>query len=568
MSSKRVSRIPPDQRRNPRATRPPPSTIDEIGERLNPYDLTDLLTLSALFNVSDEPLQGKVPAARTLLVFALRRLFLLAVLRSKAAEYKTQRITARELDQRWTECMTVDGLHMPEERDTLFTLLLPLMANQLRHQNITLAARAQQVYGHLIASAPQGKKYLDVDQVFADRYGLSLVDLLRFIILLEAWQLSCGEGVDQALHLNSQVERMEVWFALVEGGRPWRLQHLQFTAERFTQALRIPRAVVDAALACLSATVPELRAWQDSHMHLGLTDTPQTIPFALDHRPLVRLKNGQYVLPEGSSLRIAVSHTLLTLLDAAIPADKQDAYNNTRGKALETYLLHLFQDAFPPPARVVSEREYWRTTRERIKGPDLLLLDPRDDRPILIEAKATRTRPTTAPDPTAPRLKRNYGAAFEALHPDKAGRKISDLRAHLSEYKDVQTQIDAASGRPLVIALVHDLPPRAGRLLGRHLRQYPADPLNNASYDMLLMDLIELEMAVHQAKTTGHSLRAILENEIQGVANERCPETHVMSLDKLPEADPEIPLYCMRYPFLFEPWAVVEDEDPDPSSAE
>lgn len=547
--ARRAARHLPSKWAHLPSTRPTPTTLDGVGATLNALSLTDLLTLSALMSAADEPLQQRVPAARTHLNFALRRLFLLSVLRSKAAEYKTALVTPQDMARRWDELGRVDGLHMPEDRDTLHSLLMPLVSNQLRFQNITVNARAQQVYGHLIVSQPQGKKYLNLDEVFARKYGLSLTDLLRFLMTLEAWHAACERAVTKCLQVAPNASSAEVWQELVATAREWRLRQFLFSAERFAQALGIPQPLVDAALACLSAPIEELRFWQDRHMHLGLTDTPGSIPFALEHRPLVRLRDGRYLLPEHTALPVTVSLTVLSLLDEAVTGNQKQAYSDTRGKALENYLLGMMQDAFPAPARVIPERKYRRSASQRIHGPDLLILDPRDPHMVLIEAKATRGKVETAPDPTGPRLKRNYGEAFEALRPHKAGSKIEDLRAGLPEYVDMQADIDRATGRPLVIALVHDMPPRSGRLLGRYLRMYPEDSLSSATYDVLLMDLIELEMVVHRAKTTGHSLRAVLEREIQGVAYERDPEGHPLDAhDPIAEADDESPLYCMRFP--------------------
>lgn len=550
--ARRASSIPRSKWAHLPPARVIPSNLYELAGRLNAYNLTDLLTLSALLSVADEPLVAKVPAARTLLNFSLRRLFLLSVLQSKAAEYKQKLVTPQTVQMYWNALAEIEDPDFDEGRDTLYSMLLPILSNQLRFQNLTVAARAQQVYALLIAGQPQGPAYLDLDATFTQHYGLSLLELLQFLINLETWIISTQKVTDQLMRLPSDASASVVWLVLVDNARRWRLNQLPLTAARLSEGLEIERRVVDAALACLSAPIPILREWQAQHQGLALKGLPGTAPFVLERYPLVQLSSGQLVLPERTALPVTVSQTVLVLLDAAIPAAKRPAYDKTRGQMLETYLLGLLRDAFPAPALVVHERKYYRSPDQRIQGPDVLLLDPRDPRPVLIEAKATRSRVETASGPTASLLHRNYGEAFKALGPDKAARKIEDLRRGLTEYRDIQAEINQATERPLVIALVQEMPPRAGRLLGRHLRRFPDDPLRGASYDILLMDLIELEMAVHHAKTVSVSLRTVLDVEVRGVAYELDPDAAEFLLHSdLPEADPNVELYCMRHPEVF-----------------
>lgn len=550
--ARRPTSIPPAKWAHLRPVQQAPANLSDLARRLNTYNLTELLTLNALFSAADAPLDEKVPPFNSLLNFALRRLFVLSILESKAADYKDKMPTPSMIQSYWQELGKVEKLEIDDDRDTLYSIALPIASNQLRFQNLTVVARAQQVYALLIASQPHGSKYLNFNEKFHQYHGLSIVDMLRFLINLEKFVLDSEKVVDNVMAVHEGTPAPAVWHFLVEESREWRRTHQILTSVRMADAFNMELAVVEAAVACLSAPIQTLREWHEQHRSLALPGLPITAPFALERYPLVQLPNGGLVLPEQTALPVAVSQTVMTLLKEAIAPSENGAFDKTRGQVLETYLYGLLQDAFPHPALVVRERKYARSKEQTIQGPDILLLDPRDSRPILIEAKATRSKVRTAPDPTAFLMRSNYGEAFNALAPNKAGQKIEDLRRNLKEYQDIQAQIDQATGRPLVIALVQDMPPRSGRLLGHHLRRFPNDPLHNAPYDVLLMDLIELEMAVHHAKTANISLRTVLDVEVRGVAYELDPDSMELPLHgDLPERDEDVPVYCMRHPQVF-----------------
>jgi len=504
--------------------------------RLNSKNLSHLWSWSALLSSLDylprvfthEETPPFLPSIHPMKI----GMFVWAVLKSKALDYKTQRLSRADFIYVFNRLndaaadpnfLDTSGDEPPEAR--LLRHFSTMVNKQWRFQSKDFLFRCARTF-LLFEELPKrhaavlkqrlGSSYLDIPAMFEYVTGLKAKDALflgfAIISLLRARlagllkQSRARLAVQPGSNLPNR--QAGVLLSLLESAAAFE------GLVKFTKAelpipsnMGLPPSVLNSYFAQVARDTRQLRQLTEegpyTHGFLSYRLNP------LERYPLVQL-NGfddvSFVVPSIPYLdRLATDlpHFVLQESDQI-----RQRYHETRGHLQELYLSDLFQKRLSDHL-VIEERAY-RRRGENWRGPDFIVCDPKDQRLILIESKALRVQARTLADTGLEALIQDLRDAVAAIK--RLPTKVGHLKEGLPEYSDVQQALDACLGKQPVAVLVVseavemfaekvELARRSGRVRG--LEDYP--------YPYCFMDLETLEFAVELAASGQASLSAVLE---------------------------------------------------------
>lgn len=212
----------------------------------------------------------------------------------------------------------------------------------------------------------------------------------------------------------------------------------------------------------------------------------------LEMFPVVQLPSHQrrdlFVVPDFRKLHVAVTQVPHFALMKEFPGNE---YNEVRGSLQEMYIQDLTRSRLAR-AMVIPERVYGK---EHTHGPDLTVVDRSTDGLVCIESKAKRMRVETKTNPMSSELLSDLRSGLKALQ--QLPEKIEALYAGLSEYKDVQRDLDATRPTPPICVIVlgegiFSLP----HVMARLLDSQPDHFIHDFPFPFCVMSLDVYERAV------------------------------------------------------------------------
>jgi hypothetical protein len=412
-----------------------------------------------------------------------------------------------------------DTLELPE-------LIGPLVNTQFRYQGIpfmTRVARTNAFYSAILrdhqaaVQARARQHFADFNTVFEQTYHVSIATLLD--VMQRVYCLNHGMYANR---LEPNLERLlgaapapllgqvkvEIIGSLLEQQKTI-TDPLVFTVEKLNAPfLPLASEVIEGCLNLLSRDTKDMRLESNAFpLRTGYIDSSISV---LERYPIIELPahdgERRFIVPNLRFLSRAASDVVMRMLEEALQGT--NTFGHTRGAIYEVYLEQLLLERLPE-ATLILEREYDRQGQQ-VKGSDVTLIDPRCDRLLLIEAKAHRVQDHTRAAPRVADVAHEVRSALEAISERKAGAKLDDLRARLPEFADVQAQIDAATGRPIVLAVIEDGTELLDQFLDLYMQQEQPELLQ-LPYDHAVLSLEEFERAVEIAARDRLPLQVVLE---------------------------------------------------------
>ncbi|WP_157452013.1 hypothetical protein [Deinococcus aquatilis] len=515
------------------------STWAQVAQDLSDMKLARLLELSALLS-ADDALGGNRWADLNSfngLFPPLLQNFTRAVLESPATYQHTATPSApflvRYLVETIGELQNPDGLkRIPEMslEELVTEVLAPMWRQQVRldgrhlYYNLfrayaTLVDVPRQIQGDIQARLQDG--FIDLDTHIKTTYGCSISTLLLGPLLIymryshvfnstepfnPAWlQMKRPDGPQMKLTHDDLVR-------YVAEASP-HLQELYISEDLLNNYLiqYLPDDEVASLLSVLSASVETLRD--------QLTKPPYSegmaayAPLPLELRPLLKMPDGRYLIPNLRSLLLGAGRLPLTLLSTD-PARVR--LLNNYGQGFEAYVQALTVDRLKGHAiTVVHEFEYSHPSKKTaVKSADMTLLEP--SQPVtLIEIKATRL-----PDGG---IGQGGTAAFRLLD-----QKITaavclgqDKAQHLTAVLPTPSQGALAATsqeRPLVV-VVYGEAVAAFSAVFRFLVSKSEHALNPHLGYFLALSIAEYEHHLEMAHERGESVIALLQESAREFAN-------------------------------------------------
>jgi hypothetical protein len=347
--------------------------------------------------------------------------------------------------------------------------------------------------------------------------GTSFTQLSLCFLALMNWQGISYHRSRHALAWNIQNpyairdlrnRRMVILGALFED-EPVLDDFLIFTGEQVARAM-IQQSAWDGFhqqfakfLRFFSSTTEELRrnAAEQPEFQVGSISNRLS---PLERYPIVRIgeRNGlhELIIPNVShflkSFSAVIDYTLLTELG--------NDYSQARGALLELYIRCLVENRLPH-LLVIPEVAYGHEVR---RGPDLTLIDRELGRIVLVEIKGRRILLGNRLNMTEEGLRANLEDAHSAL--SKLPRKLEDLYAGLSEYRDYQEAIDSTRGStPIFVAIISEGVYSLGEIV-REMGNHPGDPLYEFPFPYCVVALDIFERAVETARIRSEPLIELL----------------------------------------------------------
>jgi hypothetical protein len=455
-----------------------------------------------------------------------------AVLASRAADYKADNLTSKDLPYVWnhlTGALDTDELDQAaESADEKVLRFFATRANfQLRFQRGNLREQLGRTFAMYDVMpteneeklrARHGSNFVNLPAEIRRRFGLSVQDYL--MIGFGVFTLYMGRydkhfkitdadrkymKKEQNVGLRGDEARARVFGKTIDqakrtpGGLVFGAENLimkgspTFCAERIGAFLRM----VSAPTQKLREMIRDEPVFSQGYL------SDRVSP--LERYPVVELDRNKYTVPNFRYFEHALTGGLRFMLQEVYPKNE---FNEMFGSIQEIYVKQMVSERLPWLA-LIPETEYHRG-RNRCDGPDLAVIDQSRKWLVAMESKAKHTRAGTRLAPASGQLLEDLDQVFDALR--KLPTKIRDLYAGLPEYREYQTAVESTrSTTPICWVVmgegVHFLP----EVLSLLLRKDPDHFLNRYEYPYCVTDLDTFELAVEIAADRRANLHELLQ---------------------------------------------------------
>ncbi|MFD2609174.1 hypothetical protein ACFSR9_06940 [Deinococcus taklimakanensis] len=391
-----------------------PTTWEGITQEFSGIKLERLLLLSALLSADDALGGGHWSELNTFrhLHPALLQNFTRAIIASEA-QYDTL-ATPSTAHFLFTLINGVGELQNPPNMEDIPTMDGPTLVTDVfslmwRHQarldgrSVFMAdvGRAHATLVHFpdqLATQIRAKQktgYVHLDTHFKKTYGCSIDTVLQGLMLIffRYATIFNSNGIlnpSWLQQLRPDGGQMKVdEYSLrkyVDGALP-QLPQLKIPEEELIAYLGrwLPPEEVPHFLALVSGTIDDLRVMLKRSPFSSGVEAFARLP--LEVKPLLKLPDGQYVIPNLRSMQAGLARLPLTLLASDSNPNVMTCY----GQGLEGYVVAATEDRLAGSGTtVIPEFRYKRSgTKNSIESADATLIEP-GNRPTLIEVKAIR----------------------------------------------------------------------------------------------------------------------------------------------------------------------------------
>ena len=424
--------------------------------------------------------------------------------------------------------LNVDAqLNTPIESMSLSELTTDLFAPMMRHQ-ARLDANLYQwdvaQAWRLVADLPRGQRatleqrlgnmYLDVPAEFKSRLGLEVEEILAIAMTIAGHYASQAQARVALLPRQGQPVDLLTQF----------LGNIQRTTVgpigvRFTEA-DLQRALKDDTperarrwLSAFSAAPTRLhQRMEETRRYFAGEQAFQLLP--LEATPVVRLRDGEYTVPNGHSLYVGFAQ--LAHLQATLNWDSPtlDRFRNTMGKVQELYLEEFAQKTLGDRATVIPEKRYRRPGAQNIvQGPDLTILEHGTRSAVLVESKAVQfddwARAGTGIEPFAT-IDGRFSEVIE-----KADWKTDDLlNPEVGTYAPFRTLLDQVSPDQVVTVVVHAEHLHAFNVTWKTRRRAAGHPLHDHRPNFIALSVGEFTRFLEASRQSGQELYSLLTAQI------------------------------------------------------
>ncbi|MGY2894710.1 hypothetical protein [Deinococcus sp. UYEF24] len=415
----------------------------------------------------------------------------------------------------------IEGMSLSELTTDLFA---PMMRHQARLDSDLYQWDVAQAW-RLLADLPRshsttlqqrlGNMYLDIPAEFRSRLGLEVEEILTIAMVLAGHYASIAQARMAMLPRQGQpVELLTQFFANIQRTTVGPI------GVRFTEA-DLQRALKDNTperarrwLSAFSATPTRLRQrMEDTRRYFAGEQAFQLLP--LEATPVVRLRDGEYIVPNGHSLYVGFAQ--LAHLQATLNWDSPtlDRFRNTMGTVQELYLEEFSQKTLGDRATVIPEKRYRRLiTKNIVQGPDLTILEHGTRSAVLVESKAVQfddwARAGTGVEPFAT-IDRRFSEVIE-----KADWKTDDLlNPEVGTYAPFRTLLDQVSPDRVVTVVVHAEHMHAFNITWKTMRRAAGHPLHGHRPNFIALSLGEFMRFLEASRQSGQDLYSLLTAQIE-----------------------------------------------------
>lgn len=402
-------------------------------------------------------------------------------------------------------------------------LLAPMMRHQARLDDHLYQWDVAQAW-RLLADLPGshrttleqrlGRMYLDIPAEFRSRLGLDVEEILSITMIIASHYAARAQARVAMLPRQGQpVELLTHFF-----------ENIQRTTVgpigvRFTEA-DLQRALKDDTperarrwLSAFSAAPTRLRQrMEDTRRYFAGEQTFQLLP--LEATPVVRLRDGEYTVPNGHSLYAGFAH--LAHLQATLNWDGPtlDRFRNTMATVQELYLEEFAQKTLGDRATIIPEKKYRRPSAKNIvQGPDLTILEHGTRSAVLVESKAVQFDDWARAGTGVEAFAIIDGRFSEVI--EKAEWKTDDLlNPEVRTYAPFRTQLNQVSPDRIVTVVVHAEHLHAFNITWKTRRKETAHPLYDHRPNFIALSLGEFTRFLEASRQSEQDLYGLLTAQI------------------------------------------------------
>jgi hypothetical protein len=192
----------------------------------------------------------------------------------------------------------------------------------------------------------------------------------------------------------------------------------------------------------------------------------------------------------------------------------REIYEALRGGLLEIY-LRLMLETRAPHLKLIPEMR-WMTRKGGVAGPDLLLIDHSDEPVVIaVEVKSRRMLPSTRYELLDEHLEKNYEDLWKAM--ERLPSKVSKIFSHAGDYQEYKEDLVRAERYPVYyLGVAGEAPFLFGELVEYRRRldlEFPLYGFNELG-GVMSVDSFErmVEVSVQKARPIVSVLREYLED--------------------------------------------------------
>lgn len=512
-------------------------TFDDAVTQLNSKNLDALLESSCLLSCVEFYGGMNSPVFPTLNNEKCR-LFSEAIIYSKAASYKSTKLTSSDLsyilngvgealdDPRLSQELVSGGAR--DEMLYAMQRFMARMANiQIRQQEI----RSSSTIGRLIALLsvlPQNHigefdpaMQNAVRQLAEDIPGAlnaSLRDLATVFMLLNVHYQRVAQG---AFKFLESFRPSEIPKGTLIERRAWMIYrlydfqnirpYLWFSREALGSIVGhpLPESIFSSFVALFARPIRQIRDESNNRVYRVGPQGWRLSP--LERYPVV-MREGEQGSERDQRFIVPNIRTFMRSFGDVVHFALQErfgnAYNEVRGLSQEVYIRLLTKDRLPSCV-VIPEIPY-RSPKGEKKGPDCTIVERQSRRLIVVEAKARRVLAETRFTMREGIFDTNFAPVYELL--DRLQGKVRDLYAGLPEYAAYQAEIDSTKqSPPICVAVVGESVYMMNEIIRYRARTEAGHPLRDYPWTFCVMSMESFELAVEIAASEGISLAQVLE---------------------------------------------------------
>lgn len=512
-------------------------TFDDAIRRLNSKNLEGLLEVSSLLS-SLELFGSEKSEVFPMLNFEKCRLFVEAIVSSKAASYKSAMFSDRDLSYVMNAANAalddrrLDEIVSGRPRDEMLYDLNKFFSRraniQFRQQELPAIGR---ILG-LLEVIPRKninlfpEKYRTTVSQFSQEdmpraLSTSLRNLAVIYLFIADWYKKVNDitwkeyrsrsyinNFEIQPHTNRQAKILYGLYACLPKVRGYLYFSLKSLMDNVPPG--ISETSFDAFMDIFARTMSEIRDEGKKPVYQHGVPGWQLSP--LEQYPVVAIKSGtqgtigtKFIVP---NVRIFL-RSFADVIHFSLQERCGNSYNEVRGLSQEVYLRLLIANRLPY-CIVIPETAYKTSSGEK-RGPDLTIVDRKSSRLIVIESKARRVRAENRFTLDEKIFDQNFS---ESLYDPliRLQEKISYLYKGIPEYQDYQVYLNSTKGHnPIYVVIFGESLYLSSNLIRYRAKKENNHPLRDFDEVHCIMSLDIFELAVEIAAAENITISQVLE---------------------------------------------------------
>lgn len=436
------------------------SAFNKASQKLNPFNLNDLWSINGLFS-SIEYFDSFIRGFNSffpLLNFEKVAMLSKAILASKSKNYKIEKFNINLIpyifnnlsDAAYTPELTEEGLDFNKR---LLNFMAKKVTYQYNLQKLDLPKALSRTYV-LYEYIPNRYKnelekkhktnYVNIPEVFYNNYGLTVKEYLIIGFIIFAYnnhiykkffkinEKLFDEIVEKRKKGLSSNFNTKILIQIINDTSSTR-NSLFFNPNNLQVKNIIDISKINNFLILQARTSKELSELQTKFPFNKGDIAYQLSP--LQRYPIVKTDDQKYIVPNMRFYHTFTSNIHFILQDLF----PENSFNETFGSVFEFYIKDFLNDRLDNKI-IIPETRYLKS-KNNIDGPDVSIIDKKENSIILIEVKSKNLKLDSKISPISDELIHDLNRSFDAL--EKLPQKYEDLIWGFKEYSYWQKDINS-----------------------------------------------------------------------------------------------------------------------------